>query len=459
MEKYAINPSYETNSYVYVGEDIKLNLGIENTNIKWISNDETKATVNNGIVTGVTEGNATINAFIEEQLLFSFNVLVLENNKQEIINDLLKAHNSNIYHNDTMWIDGKNGYKADIYESVSKIIYNYDLNIDSQFLESGIEKWKKQCNEFLRSTEFITVHYTGNISPRANAFMHGKYFVNQDQPTSIHYNTGNDGIFLCLDNDKRAAHAGDSAGPEFEWLDTNVEYDGCDIDKVNVTASKDFYFVINGKKSIIPLPQPYVYKDRKTQHVYTKDGLIQLQDSDVYKKPEEMFNKLGFAFIVKDNKYFMSQTWWCYTQRYEGAICNVGGNRNSIGIESAVNEGSDLWYTWQITAKLVAKLMVDNKLDINRVKPHHFYSAKNCPQPMMENNMEIWFKFIELVKFEYLFMTKYKDYKVTISNYSENINDKGRVLNSNCNLVEYTINVYDKDNNLINSLILSSVVK
>ena len=459
MKKYNINPSYETNSYVFVNEEIKLSLGMDNENIKWISDNNKIAIVNNGTVKGLSEGTVVISAYLEEELLFSFNVLVLEKNKEEIVYDLLKAHNSNIYHNNDIWIDGKNGYLANIYESVSKIIFNYDLVLNELYLQQGNKKWEQNWNEYLRSIEFITVHYTGNVSAKADANAHGRYFVNFDEPTSIHYCTGNDGVFLCLDNNKRAAHAGDSAGPEFEWLDTNVEYDGCDLDKVKVSVSNDFYYVINGKKTIIPLPQTYVYKERKTKHVYAENGLIQLQDTDKYIKPEEMFNKLGFEFIVKDNKYHMSQTWWCYTQRYDGAICNVGGNRNSIGIESSVNEGSDLWLTWQITAKLVAKLMMDNNLGISRVKPHHFFSAKNCPQPMMENNLEIWHKFIELVKNEFLFMTKYKDYKFIIDECSDTIDCNGRVTSDNNKLIKYSLIILDKDEKQIGKLVLHSIVK
>lgn len=459
MSKYNINPSYETNSYVFVNEEIKLSLGMDNENIKWISDNNKIAIVNNGTVKGLSEGTVVISAYLEEELLFSFNVLVLEKNKEEIVYDLLKAHNSNIYHNNDIWIDGKNGYLANIYESVSKIIFNYDLVLNELYLQQGNKKWEQNWNEYLRSIEFITVHYTGNVSAKADANAHGRYFVNFDEPTSIHYCTGNDGVFLCLDNNKRAAHAGDSAGPEFEWLDTNVEYDGCDLDKVKVSVSNDFYYVINGKKTIIPLPQTYVYKERKTKHVYAENGLIQLQDTDKYIKPEEMFNKLGFEFIVKDNKYHMSQTWWCYTQRYDGAICNVGGNRNSIGIESSVNEGSDLWLTWQITAKLVAKLMMDNNLGISRVKPHHFFSAKNCPQPMMENNLEIWHKFIELVKNEFLFMTKYKDYKFIIDECSDTIDCNGRVTSDNNKLIKYSLIILDKDEKQIEKLVLHSIVK
>ncbi len=346
---------------------------------------------------------------------------------KEILQDLKKAHNQNVFIRKELLISDENGYPKDIIESVSKLLFNTELNINSNYLLRGNEKWKKsEFNEYLRSVEFITVHYTSNVHPNAGAEMHAGYFVNENQPTSIHYCTGNDGIYLCLDNDKRGAHAGDSAGPEFSWLDTNVEYDGCDLEKVKVTVSDDFYYVVNGKKTIIPLPKPYTYKDRLTNHVYKEQGLIQYEGKEECVRAEQFFNKQGFAFKVENNKYFMSTTWWCYTQHWFGKICNVGGNRNSIGIESAVNKGSDLWYTWQLTAKLVAKLMKDNNLDITRVQGHHFFTAKDCPQPMMANDLEIWDKFIDLVKTEYLFMTKYKDYTITM----EPLNNNDLLLNT-----------------------------
>ena len=118
-----------------------------------------------------------------------------------------------------------------------------------------------------------------------------------------------------------------------------------------------------------------------------------------------------------------------------------------------------MWYTWQKTAQLVAKLMVDNNLDINRVKGHHFYTAKNCPQPMMENNMELWCKFIELVKYEYLLLTKYKNYNIFIEEKSNIVDNKGRVLNKNLDIIEYTISICNKEINFNKKLKLFSMVK
>jgi len=337
----------------------------------------------------------------------------------------------------------------------------HDIIINNDYLPLGRKKWENsEVSEYMKSIEFITVHYTANFRGGANALAHANYFVSDSHSTSIHYNTGNDGVYHCLDDNKRAAHAGDSFGPEFNWIDTGVMYDGCELDKVEVSVSNDFYYVINNKKTSIKLPDTYDYKDRNCNHVYQIDGTILDKNTNESKKPEYYFNDMGFRFIIKDDKYYMSTTWWCYYQKTDGRICNVGGNRNSIGIESCVNEGSDLWYTWQITAKLVAKLMIENNLDINRVVGHHFFTAKHCPAQLLENNMELWNEFIKLVKTEYLFMTKYKDYDIRLKSLNDNIIQENGKLNKNNlnNNILFELNVINKVTKVEEKVILSSIV-
>ena len=61
----------------FLNEEIKLSLGMDNENIKWISDNNKIAIVNNGTVKGLSEATVVISAYLEEELLFSFNVLVL----------------------------------------------------------------------------------------------------------------------------------------------------------------------------------------------------------------------------------------------------------------------------------------------------------------------------------------------------------------------------------------------
>ena len=142
----------------------------------------------------------------------------------------------------------------------------------------------------------------------------------------------------------------------------------------------------------------------------------------------------------------MGPTWWSYGQTVAGLICGSGGNLNSIGIESCVNRGSDLWYTWQVTAQLVASLMVQYDLGIERVKGHHFFDGKHCPAPMLENNLEIWYEFIELVKAEYALLTEYKDYEYSITvdeKYASILSENGRIIAQPefSQVVAYTVQV------------------
>lgn len=81
------------------------------------------------------------------------------------------------------------------------------------------------------------------------------------------------------------------------------------------------------------------------------------------------------------------------------ADCIGGGNYNGISIESCVHYGTDYTYTMRRLAKLVAGLLIDNKLTVDRVKQHNHFSGKNCPMVIRENNR--WNEFIYLVKLEY----------------------------------------------------------
>ena len=87
--------------------------------------------------------------------------------------------------------------------------------------------------------------------------------------------------------------------------------------------------------------------------------------------------------------------------------------------------------------------MLRHNLDITRVKGHHFYSAKNCPQPMLENELRLWWEFIDLVKAEYEKLTKTKDCTFTFTSESEFVNNKGRVLKQalEAELITYTVTI------------------
>lgn len=478
---------YETNSYVTVDNEIKLSAkyvaGSTVKTVLWKSLTPELATVDaEGKVTGVKAGVATIRAYIDEETYLDIYVTVITKEVSDAIKLVLENHESNVFTKYDLPIGypTKNeGYYKDVFGSVSNIFYNHELEIDESMLEAGNATGSYYKNSVKNEgLEFITVHYTGTFGTTADTDNIATNFTRSGTSVSIHYVTGNHGVdssgnetaevFHTLSHDHGAYHAGDSSARYhsnstlknangdkiFTWMPTDVAYDGVDLLDVKFTASQDFYYEINGKKTTIKLPETWNYDSRNSTHIYNYEtGLISSQDNFLSKftwgstfkdrTPESFFNSQDFPIKVIDGEYYMGPTWWCFDQVVEGRICGSGGNRNSIGIESCVNEGSDVWYTWQVTAQLVAKLMYDNNLGIERVKGHHFFSGKDCPQPLLLNNMEIWYKFIDMVQAEYQLITTYKDYEFTLSSESELLSANGRVVGTpeDATCVQYTVTV------------------
>lgn len=435
--------SYETNSYVTVGNSILLNATYidqqgKTNGVNWKSLNEALATVDaNGRVTGKAVGVVKIRATAKTDATKyqDFVVTIVGQDISEGLKLVLDAHESNIFIKYDLPVgSGRPAYYSDIFGSVSRLLYNKELEIDYTYNKKSNEKYGSDLpGRIMSSIEFVVVHYTGNFSAGADGAAHGDWFAQpkSENNTSIHYSTGNDGIFKGLDEQYRAAHAGDDGSrqtvSEFSWIDTPVEVLDTDPEFPVVTITSNATFAINGRDTGVKVPEE------------TKFGRGYVTDS-------KWLNDQGLGVNVKDGKYQIGTSWWCYTQVGEGRICSNGGNRKSIGIESAVNVGSDLWYTWQITAQLVADIMQRHDLDITKVKGHHFFSAKNCPQPMLENDMEIWWEFIDLVKAEYAKITECDGYEFSFESESDLVNEHGRVTgqSNHSQIVTYKVTV-EKD--------------
>ena len=433
MEVYEPNHfevSYESESYVGIGENIKLLAqynyrdGSHGT-IVWESLNNDIATVNAGVVTGVKEGVATIRAKVNETIYFDFAVTVLPANVSAALQHAINAHQSNVFTRYDLGVGaGTPVYYMDILGSVSNLFYNHEYTVDTSLAATGTAGTAHGGKR--TSTEFITVHYTGNMSKGADAEANAKYFSTASS-SSIHYCTGNDGIYQALDLDLVGWHAGDGTSVKFEWFATGVSYDENDPQWPEWGISANAKFTINGKETTITVP----YKEQRGNEGYVTDS--------------KWLNDQGLAFKVVNGQYYMGTTWWCYSNVWEGRICSKGGNLNSVGIESCVDQGSDLWYTWHVTAQLVAHLMLEYNLDITRVVGHHFFAAKDCPQPLLENDMEIWWIFIDMVQAEYELLTTYKDveFGFEVVNGSNIVSENGRVVEQPefNQVVTYTVTV------------------
>lgn len=271
---------------------------------------------------------------------------------------------------------------------------------------------------------YITVHDTGDSAKIHSAkfwsdTVKNEYWEQGKYACSFQYVVGNDGIYHNIPDDEVAWHAGDSTEFDYNLYDANVTGTSS---SPNITISSDGYYEIDGVKSVIKAPR--IYKVKNNQVLLDRLPLT----SDI--------NDQGILCKLIDGKYYIGETY--FAQGYE-KICNRGGNNNSIGIESCINEGTDIFFTFQRVAKLVAHLMKQNDLTINDIKQHHYYSGKNCPQTLRMNGL--WDYFLNLVKVERTVLDFIDEgYQISLIPSDESILNNGRiVLSSKAKQVQYKI--------------------
>ena len=76
------------------------------------------------------------------------------------------------------------------------------------------------------------------------------------------------------------------------------------------------------------------------------------------------------------------------------------GNSKSIGIEICMNSGINQAAAFSRAAKLIAALMFDLKLSIDKVVPHKKWTGKNCPSLLLDPDKTIgkkWQNFIDMI--------------------------------------------------------------
>ena len=251
------------------------------------------------------------------------------------------------------------------------------------------------------STEYITVHDTANNSSGANAKMHSQYVNNGGGGTSWHYSVDQDGCYHQVPDNEVAYHAGDGRRV-FALVDTGIKATAV---WPNVTL-EDGYYYINGKNTKL---RPY---DDQAGTMF-----------DMTDYPTSKINKLGVIVEIGSNgNYFMGKTY--YNSGY-GLVSNFGGNRNSIGIESCVNAGSNYELTVRVLAKLVAELCIQNNLSVDRVQGHHYFSGKPCPNAIL--TADYWYTFKNLVALEKFAKEHLSKYNFTWTSNSADLSNTGMI--------------------------------
>jgi len=327
--------------------------------------------------------------------------------------------------------------------SVSKFLFE-EISIIDNFAPVG------QVNRLGKKYEkhYICVHDTGDSNFGAFQWSEAvrKAKIGQsDYLASFQYVVGNDGYYHNIPDDEVAFHAGDGHYEEslFGLIPTGVYLKTGQVianEKAKIEVDEEGYFTINGERTKVKAP------------LNSTDNTI-LKTEDI--------NDLGIYYtlkkVEKETEYFLGRTW--YNPIFK-KISNYGGNFNSIGIETCINYGTDVYFSWQRVAKLVAKLMKENSLSIDAVVQHHYFSGKNCPQTTRRANLWDYFKSLVLAEYQMLY---YRSLGYTFEFKSLNekyLNNKGRVIlkAEDPTTVHYTITVRDKNGKSIsetfNSLLL-----
>lgn len=427
-----------------VGEELKLSSKLygENGNIEYRSLDNSIVKVESGKIIGVSNGYTKVEAFVsgKENIKFTFGVTVSskEDSFFKVINN---SHNANIHV--TRKLPVAYVYDTDVFCSASDLLFNYKYEVDRSYeaFQAEIDNNPNQDKNHggkKTSNEFICVHYTAGASSGSTGRANANYFATGGSAgkSSIHYTTGNDGIYHILDDTMVAWHAGDGTGVKFEWIPTGVKTNTNDKPTFgvvkNTKSSTGYYFTVNGVLTSIEVPI---------------DGKSSSGAPKTLSDPLNAFTYFGPSYKIENGEIYMGTPWACFTQVYGGVIGTRGGNNNSIGIETACNKGSDLWLTYQMTAELVARLMDEWNLDISRVVGHNAFTGKDCPQTLLYNNGELWELFIECVQAEfdlYEAMTKSGNYTISAKSSDPSIlSDNGRVVRvpNYTTSVEYTVTI------------------
>ena len=440
-----IDGEFADESYVVVNESIRLNAlqkgnSLDLGNLIWKSNTPSIATVSSdGVVTGVSEGLAEIVVTCEKDanVSFTFYVTVLNEEPTGILKLLVDSNNKEVYTKKNLLIGIKFGsdgaYYTDIVGSVSKLLFEDYAVYDDYYLANPSNK-STLNGDGIGGIDFITVHYAADMPYAPSATFNGgrnlasynKSCNTNGTQASWHYSVGNDGIWACQNEAYGAWHAG--ASKRMTWTDSGltVSQVGSDLYTTDVTMGSDGYFYIKGVKTLI-----------KNTSSGTK------------------LNGMGLGVKVVGDKVYLGGHYQNTSYDY---ISSTGGNNNSIGMETSVREGSDLWLTWQFTSQLCAKLLLKYELPLNRLVGHHYFSGKWCPQPMLENDLEIWHEFVELTRQQMNLYENYGNYSLSFASSSEYLKDNGRVskLPDYPTCVTYTVTY--KDGNTTKTVTLSSVL-
>lgn len=300
-------------------------------------------------------------------------------------------------------------------ETVSKLEFTKYPNINQYFgflpfyqkANSNITEYIAPVSDQNRpgtlkpSIEYITVHDTANNSKGAHALAHAKYVSQGGGGTSWSYTVDENGVYHQIPDNEVSYHAGD--------------------------GTRFFALMDTGIKATVLMPQ--IYMKNGNFYILGQDTHIRPfadKEATTFVETDYTTNDMGQMSIIceigENGNYFIGRTYFNTTYNY---VSNYGGNRNSIGIETCVDSGSDYGHTYRNVAKLCAELVIQNNLSTDRVKGHHFFSGKPCPNAILTE--EVWADFLTLVSMERFAKEYLSECTFTYRALTNNIDTKGYI--------------------------------
>ncbi len=402
---------------VIVGDKIQLD-ATTSSKLPWevifTSNDEELGTIDaNNVLSVLKEGALTITAKLKElpTMKTSITINILESYNPDELLDYLAAQlvlSPNFYQ--LRAYGWTHEYDFETYNSVANYYFGDIPIIESLIPESRSNRPGKMpalSSSLPKYNDdniyWVIVHDTGDTQATATAAAMSSY-VNNDAETSWHYTVDENEIYQHLPDNERAYHAGDgSRSPGL--TDTGVKATG---PNPTITISDDTYYVLNDVKSTVKAPGNYPI---------TPAGI--------------------YTYIGGNGNYYINNTY--YNPGF-GFISNAGGNYNGIGIEMSINEGSDIFRSWQRTAKLAASLLVKHNLPLENLMFHQNFSGKMCPQTMLRGEIADLFK--QMVAVEYHIMKNFPDAEISMTSLTpEYLDNQGRIIKKPTNDVELSYKI------------------
>ena len=417
--KERVEIRYDGTGVLEQGETLNLEVSYEGTKysdnytVNYTSSNPEVATVDaTGTIKAIKAGEVTITCKVGNlEAKVTVSVVDDMSKMNELLQLLVEGNNGVVLQQYVYYIgsdDGSADFEHLVYGSVNDFWNGKLPAVTRNMLSKSAANYDGRK---MKSIEFIVVHDTAG-SPSGSTAKANSGWCNNPSNTgsSWQYTIGNDGIYQQIEDDEVAWHAGDGAS----WAESTTLYDtGIKADpnlrnRAKVTLGNDGYFYVNGQKSLVPLPAGAT----------AATGM----------------NELGVAAVVKDGNYYIPTTH--VGSGYGQKVCIRGGNLNGIGIETAVNSGSDVYLTWQITAKYCAQLLIKHNMTPERVLFHNNFSNKHCPNTMMTAGLVE--TFLDLVYAEYYVAKNFADYEIKFESHNTDIlNNEGRIVGR----PKYTTNV------------------